>query len=189
MKRISLVLLVGAAMPIAGCATMKAKAPTERPTLEVPVPPGRVIEPMPRHEPATPEPVGDLPAAAPANPRPNSKPPVREPARSDPKPPETPVVETAPPPATPPAPAVQLRTPGSPDSAEAARQVRDILDSATKTLNSIDVKRFSKAKREQYNQARLLLTQSEDALKGSNFDNARKLAVKAEDIAKELQGR
>jgi hypothetical protein len=188
MKIISLVVLVGAAMPIAACATIKAKAPTERPALEVPAPPGKVVEPLPRQEPAMPEPVGDLPAAAPANPRPN-KPPVREAARSDPKPPETPVVETAPPPAAPAAPAPQLRTPGTPDSAEAAKQVRDILDRATKTLNSIDVKRFSKARREQYNQARLLLTQSEDALKASNFDNARKLAVKAEDIAKELQGR
>lgn len=188
MKRISLVLLVGAVMPIAACATLKAKVPPERPALEVPVPPGKVIEPMPRQEPATPEPVGDLPAAAPANPRPN-RPPVREPARSDPKPPETPVVEPAPPPATPPAPAPQLRTPGTPDSAEAARQVRDILERANKTLNSIDTRRFTKARREQYDNARRLITQSEDALKAGNFDSARKLADKANDIAKELQGR
>lgn len=187
MKRISLVLLVGAVMPITACATIKAKVPTERPALEVPVPPGKVIEPPPRQEPAAPEPVGDQPATAPANPRPNRPPAAREPVRSDPKPPETPVVETAPPPATPPAP--QLRTPGTPDSAEAARQVRDILDRATKTLNSIVKRLTTKARLEQYNQARLLLTQSEDALKASNFDNARKLAVKAEDIAKELQGR
>jgi hypothetical protein len=99
MKRISLLLLVGAVMPLAACATVKAKAPADRPTLEVPMPPGKVIEPMPYQEPATPEPVGELPVAAPANPRP-AKPPVREPVRTDPKP-ELPVVEAVSPPVTP----------------------------------------------------------------------------------------
>ena len=188
MKRISVVLLVGAVMPITACATMKAKVPTERPALEVPLPPGKDIEPLPRQEPTIPEPVGDLPVAAPANPRPNSRPATREPVRSDPKPPETPVVE-APPPATPPAPAVQLRTPGTPDSGEAARQVREILDKANKTLSSIDTRRFSKAKNEQYLTAKRLVSQAEDALKAGNFVSARKLADKANDIAKELQGR
>ena len=188
MKKISLVLLAGAVMPIAAaCATVKAKVPADRPALEVPVPPGKVIEPMPHQEPATPEPVGDLPTAPPANPRPN-KPAAREPARTDPKP-ETPIVETAPPPVAPLAPAPQLRTPGTPDSGEAARQVRDILDRANKTLSSIDTRRFSKAKTEQRDNARRLVTQSEDALKAGNFDSARKLADKANDIAKELQGR
>jgi hypothetical protein len=188
MKRISWVLLVGAMMPITACATMKAKAPAERPALEVPVPPGKVIEPLPRQEPTTPEPVGELPAAAPTNPRPNSRPTTREPVRSDPKP-ETPAVEAAAPPVTPPAPAVQLRTPGTPDSGEAARQVREILDRANKTLSSIDTRRFSKAKIEQRDNAKRLVTQAEDALKAGNFDSARKLADKATDIAKELQGR
>ena len=55
MKRISVVLLVGAMMPIAaGCATVKARVPADRPALEVPVPPGKVIEPMPQPEPSTP---------------------------------------------------------------------------------------------------------------------------------------
>lgn len=189
MKKISLVFLVGAVMPIAAaCATVKAKVPADRPALEVPVPPGKVIEPMPLHEPSTPEPVGDLPSAPPANPRPN-RPASREPARTDPKP-EPPVVEMAPPPVAPPAPAPQLRTPGAPDSAEASRQVRDILDRANKGLNSIDTRRFTtKGRRDQYDTARRLVTQSEDALKAGNFDSARKLADKANDIAKELQGR
>jgi len=180
MKRISVVLLVGA---------VKARVPADRPALEVPVPPGKVIEPMPQPEPSTPEPVGDLPATPPTNPRPN-RPASREPAaRTDPKP-EAPVAETAvPPPVTPPAPAPQLRTPGAPDSAEAARQVREILDRAGKSLNSIDTRRFTKGRREQYDTAKRLVTQSEDALKAGNFDSARKLADKANDIAKELLGR
>jgi hypothetical protein len=187
MKNLMLGLWICAVVANGACATVRAKPPAERPALEVPVPPGKVIEPMPHPEPLTPEPVGDLPPAPPANPRPN-RPASREAARTDPKP-EAPVVETAPPPVTPPAPAPQLRTPGAPDNAEAARQVRDILDRANKSLSSIDTRRFTKARLEQYNTAKRLVIQSEDALKASNFDSARKLADKANDIAKELQGR
>lgn len=187
MKRISLLLLVGAVMPLAACATVKAKAPADRPTLEVPMPPGKVIEPMPHQEPATPEPVGEQPVAAPANPRP-AKPPVREPVRTDPKP-ELPVVEAVPPPVTPAAPTPQLRTPGTADGAEALRQVREILDRANKTLASIDYRQLSKARGGQYDTAKRLIAQSEDALKASNFDIARNLADKADRIAKELQTR
>lgn len=187
MKNLMLGLGICAVAANAACATVRAKPVAERPALEVPVPPGKVIEPMPHQEPLTPEPVGDLPAAPPANPRPNKPPAAREAARTDPKP-ETPVVEPAPP-VTPPVPAPQLRTPGTPDNAEAARQVRDILDRANKTLNSIDTRRFTKARRGQYDDAKRLVIQSEDALKASNFDSARKLADKANDIAKELQGR
>ena len=78
--------------------------------------------------------------------------------------------------------------PFQPD-AEAARQVRDILDRANKTLNSIDTRRFTKARQVQYQDAKRLVTQSEDAFKVGNFDSALKLANKANDIAKELQGR
>ena len=189
MKKLMLGLWVCAAIASGACATVRAKAPADRPTLDVPVPPGKVIEPMPRQEPTMPEPVGDLPAPPPANPRPN-RPAAREATRTDPKP-ETPVVETVPAPVTPPAPAPQLRTPGTPDSGEAARQVREILDRANKALSSIDTKRFSKARgtKEQYDNAKRLVTQAEDALKAGNFDSARKLADKANDIAKELQGR
>jgi hypothetical protein len=188
MKKLILGLWICGALASAACATVRAKAPADRPALEVPPPPMRVIEPMPHQEPAMPEPVGDLPPAPAATQRP-IRPATREPVRTEPKP-EAPVVETAPPPVTlPPAPAPQLRTPGTPDSAEAARQVREVLDRADKTLNSIDTKRFSKARREQYDNARRLLTQSEAALKAANFDSARRLADKADSIAKELQGR
>jgi hypothetical protein len=187
-KNLMLGLSICAAVANGACATVRAKPPAERPPLEVPVPPGKVIEPLPHQEPAMPEPVGELPTTPPANPRPNRPPAAREAPRTDPKP-DTPVVEPAPPPATPPAPAPQLRTPGTPDNAEAARQVRDILDRANKTLSSIDTRRFPKARQGQYQDAKRLVTQSEDALKAGNFDSARKLADKANDIAKELQGR
>jgi hypothetical protein len=83
----------------------------------------------------------------------------------------------------------QLRTPGTADGAEAERQVKAILESASKTLKSIDTRKLSKAQRKEYDNALLLITQSEEALKSSNFEPARMLADKADRIGKELQGR
>jgi hypothetical protein len=69
------------------------------------------------------------------------------------------------------------------------RQVREVLDRANKTLGSIDYRRLNKDRREHYDTAKNLITQSEDALKKSTFDIARKLADKDDQIAKELQTR
>ena len=186
MKKVILAVWVCGALASGACVTARAKVPADRPALDVPAPPPRVIEPTPQPEPSTPEPVGDLPPAAPPNPRPKPTP-NRDPPRVEPKP-ETPAAETAPPvaPVTPPP---QLRTPGTADGAEAMRQVREVVDRANKTLGSIDYRQLNKNRREQYNTAKNLITQSEDALKKSTFDIARKLADKADQIAKELQTR
>jgi hypothetical protein len=186
MKRLIVVLSLMLAAASAACASVTAKAPPERPALEVPAPPTKVVEPSPKPEPA-PDPVPDLPAAAPTN-SPRSRPPARPAERTDPKPEAATTTEAVPPPAPVP-PAPQLRTPGTPDASEGAKQVNDILDRATKTLNSIDVRRFSKTRREQYDAAKHLVTQSQDALKKSDFENAKKLAIKADDLANELKGR
>lgn len=183
MKRSVLLLLV--LVPLAACSAVQAKAPVTRPDLEVPPPPPRVIEPMMNAEAPLPEPVGD-PPASPAAPRQRSVTPRTEIAKPDP-PKSEPVVEpppAAPPPAAPPVP--QLRTPNSPD---AARQVRESIERANGTLNSIDYRVLSAERRAQYDNAKLLIQQAEDAVKAANFDFARNLADKAERIAKELQGR
>jgi hypothetical protein len=187
MKHVFLALTVAVAAASAACASAIAKTPPERPTLEVPAPPAKVVEPPPRIDPVTPEPVADLPTTPPANARP-PRTPTRETAKPEVKP-EATATEAAPAPVTPPAPAPVLRTPGSPDSAEAAKQVQDIRERASKTLNSMDPRRFAKGKNDQYKLAKLLLTQSEDALKKADFENAKKLALKADDIANELKGR
>jgi outer membrane biosynthesis protein TonB len=174
MKRLIVVLSLMLAAASAACASVTAKAPPERPALEVPAPPTKVVEPSPKPEPA-PDPVPDLPAAAPTN-SPRSRPPARPAERTDPKPEAATTTEAVPPPAPVP-PAPQLRTPGTPDASEGAKQVNDILDRATKTLNSIDVRRFSKTRREQYDAAKHLVTQSQVALKQSYFENAKKLAI------------
>jgi cellobiose-specific phosphotransferase system component IIA len=64
-----------------------------------------------------------------------------------------------------------------------------VLDRANKTLASIDYRKLNAARRGQYETAKNLIRQSEDALKASNFDIARNLANKADQIGKELQTR
>lgn len=185
MKRGSLLLLVLLGLPLAGCAAAQAKTPVERPNLDVPPPPPRLIEAAVPLETPPPDPVGELPAN-PATPKPRPTPP-REPAKQAEPPKTDPVVEQPPatqPPATPPLP--PLRTPTSPD---AAAQVKQIIDRANGVLTSIDYRLLTKPQQAQYDNARQLLTQADEAMKTSNYDIARNLADKAERIAKELQGR
>lgn len=176
MKRSLLLILVLA--PLAACASAQAKTLIERPNLEVPPPPPRVIEPLTTAEAPLPDPVGALPAS-PAAPRPRPSNPQREPVKTEPPVEQPPAVASVPP-------LPQLRTPNSPD---AARQVQEIIDRATATLNSIDYRVLSNERRAQYDNAKLLVKQAEDAVKAGNFDFAKNLADKAERIAKELQGR
>ena len=187
MKR-SLLLLVALAPLAAACSSVQAKTPVERPNLEVPPPPPRVIEPMIPSEPPALEPVEELPVA-PVSPR--SRPvPQRDTARAEPPKTDPPPVEQPPigPPAGAPAPAPQLRTPNTPDAAQAERQVRDAINRATGLLNTIDYRVLTNERRAQYDNAKLMLKQAEDAVKTANFDFAKNLAEKAERIAKELQG-
>ena len=185
MKRliVGLCLMLGAAS--AACASATAKAAPERPTLEVPAPPTKVIEPSPKPEPP-PDPVPDLPATPPTTPR--SRPPAREAARPDPKPePATSEVAPAPPAPVPPAP--QLRSGGAPEASEAAKQAQIAIDRAGTALKSVNTRNFPKPRRAIYDTAVLTLKSAEDALKKSDFDNAKKLAEKVETTAKELGAR
>ena len=189
MKRLALAVILGSLT--SACAAAQAKAPADRPTLDVPAPPPKSIEPTPKPEPTTTvEPVSELPTASPATPSKPNRPAQRDTPRPEPKPAETAPVEQ--PPATPPAPiapAPQLRTPGTADGVEASKQVRDMIDKAQKSLASVDFQRLNKAQQGQYNNAKLMLTQAEEQLKGSNFEMARNNAEKAGRIAAELGGR
>ena len=191
MKRVLLVLALGCLA--SSCASAQAKAPAARPALEVPAPPPRTIEPAPKPEPSSmPEPVNDLPPVSSTSPNRAARPASRDTTpRTEPKPPETPSAAEQPPPAaTPPvAPPPQLRTPGTAEGPEAAKQVRDMIDKAQKALSAIDYQRLNHPQRGQYNNAKLMLTQAEEQLKGSNFEIARNNAEKAGRIAAELGGR
>src|SRR4051812_29686893 len=65
---LALCLVTGASLGSACSVPLKAKAPVERPALDVPPPPPRVVEPAPVPD-TPPEPVPDLPPA-PTPPRP-----------------------------------------------------------------------------------------------------------------------
>jgi outer membrane biosynthesis protein TonB len=190
MRKLLLLIAIGCLAGSAACASAQAKSPADRPNLEVPQVPPRVIEAR-VVEPPPPEPVEELPPVAQLPPQRRTTPPPRDTAKVEPKPQEqAPAAEQAAPAAAPVAPPVpQLRTPSTVDGAEATRQIHDVIERAKKGLAAIDSSRLSTERRNQYEQAKLMVTQSEDALKGSNFEFARNLADKADRLAKELQGR
>jgi hypothetical protein len=190
MRKLLLILLAGALA--AGCTTTKAQTRIDKPALEVPAPPARVIEPAPA-EPSAPEPVGELPTP-PANNTPRSRPQresnQRETKPVDPKATEStpPVTDPAPPPA-PPAPAPQLRTPDEANPARAEKEIRDIIGRANSLLSKVDYRRLNGDRQKAYNEAKMFMQESEEALKNTNHIFARSLAEKAERLAKELQSR
>jgi hypothetical protein len=185
MKRIATLGVL--AVVASACAAAQAKAPADRPALEVPLAPPRLIEKIVQ-EAALPEPVSELPPPPAAAPRPRPAVPTREAPKPEPKP-ETPVEppQTA---AAPPAPVPPiLRTPGTANSAGAARQVSDLLERAKKALSSIDYRRLTKDRQAEYERAKLMIAESEQAVKSANFESALGLADKAERLTKELQTR
>ncbi|HVL66337.1 MAG TPA: hypothetical protein VM364_03645 [Vicinamibacterales bacterium] len=183
----SIVALSAAA---AGCSTTKAATPLERPALEVPPPPPRVITPLPPPEAPALDPVGDLPAnantAAPPRPRPQQRD-RNEPAKPDPKP-ETPPDQPATPPPAPPQQG-PLRIPETSNPQQLAAQIRDTIARARGILDRTDYGPLSNARKKAYDDAKLFAQQADDALKASNLVFAKELADKAERLAKELQGR
>lgn len=188
MRAIVWLIVVGSMVPLAACASAAAKAAPDRPTLEVPPPPTKVVEASPRTEEQPIEPVPDIPTTTPNNTRTAKPPATREAARTDPKP-EAPPAETPAAPVPPVSPPPQLRPGNTPDPSEAAKQAQDSINHARTALNALNGKQFQKPRRTIYENAQLMLTQAEDALKKSDFENAKKLAEKVELTAKELQGR
>lgn len=192
MKRTLLMLAL--ALHAVACTAARAQVqPEDHPALVVPPVPPRVIDPLPSEPPPI-EPVGELPAA-PANP-PRSRPPAREQNRpstpeskpAEAKPPDTPPVDPAAGTQTTPAPPpVQpLRTPGTADGPEMAKQVRETLDRANRTLSNIDYQALKPDSRANYDNAKSFIKQAEDALKANNLVVAKLLAERAENIAKQL---
>lgn len=188
MRKLPGVSLLGLLVLASACAsTVKAKAPVERPNLEVPPPPPRVIEPAPVPE-TPPEPVPDLPPPpAPAKPRPT---PPRQPAepKAEPKPEQT-TPETAPAGGQAQPEVPQLRTPQTADGTEAERTVRATLERAKSVLGTVNYNPLSNERKKAYNDAKAFIQQAEDALKQKNYVFAQSLSTKAETLATELAGR
>ena len=176
-QAVTLLTIVVVALTSAACKTVRAETPVERPNLEVPPPPPRVIEPAVVE--ASIEPVVETAATPTAPPR--TRPPAtKEPAAT--AKPETPV--EAPSPAVPP---TQLRTPGMPEGPEAERQIRAILNRANGMLKATNRRNLSRERQTSYDTALRFLSEGDRELRAGNYVLAKELAEKAEKLAKEIK--
>ncbi|MGH9310295.1 MAG: hypothetical protein ACRD1U_13025 [Vicinamibacterales bacterium] len=193
MHRLAVVLILGTLASGCSVAT-RAQAPIERPSLEVPPAPPRVIDPAPAPEIVQIEPVSELPPP-PVDPKPMRRSPrdlnnnreAQKPTEN--KADTPPVTET---PAAAPQniqPAPVLRTQSTTDAAAAERRIRDIIGRAQGMLQNIDYQRLNDQRRIAYDQAKSSIEGAEAALKDLSFELAQQLAEKAEKLAKELQTR
>ena len=185
--------LLAATLLASACVTSRAAMPVERPPLEVPPVPPRIVEPAPAPE-TTLEPVNELPPEKPATSAARAKPPAsRDTSRDTQKPPDPKPAEVIPPPVEPPPAAAntapQIRTPATVDTAAAKQQVRQTLDRAQKRLDSIDYQRLNGDGQKNYNEAKAFMERAEAAIKASNFELAKGLASNAEKLANEIQTR
>lgn len=177
-----------------GCLTGRAQTQTERPALDVPAPPDRVVPQVPPPEPPLPaiEPVEDLSSGTKPAPPARNKPLASRPTGQDPPPkseakPDPPVTEATPPPATPP-PAPQLKLPENADAQ--SRTIRDTIERTRRMLGGTDRSKLSSRDRQKaFDDAQLFMKQAEDALNAKNLVFAKELADKAERLAKEVQNR
>jgi type IV secretory pathway VirB10-like protein len=178
---------------LSGCARAHARTMPALPPLEIPAPPPREVEiaqtevpiplPLPE-EPSRPEPSAiagrGRPAPAPA--RPEVKPEAPRP-EAPPTEPPAPVAEEAPkPPAT-------LQTTPAAAEGQIENTVRSQLMRAMSDLNRINVRGLNSEGRTQYDTAKSLVKQAQEALTQKNLVFAKSLADKAMALAAQLAGR
>jgi hypothetical protein len=194
MHRVAVVLMFGTLASGCSVAT-RAQVPIERPSLEVPPAPPRVIDPAPAPEIVQIEPVADLPPP-PVDPKPQRRSPrdlnnnreAQKPADAKPESSPAPEAPTAAAPQSTQPPPV-LRTPATTDTAAAERRIREIVGRAGGMLQNIDYQRLNDQRKIAYEQAKSSIEGAEAALKDLSFELAQQLAEKAEKLAKELQAR
>lgn len=191
---LTLCLAVVLPCTLAACAHASAKAPADSPPLEMPSPPKHDIEPI-DVEPLVSPPVTAEPddsARRATNPRPRTTPPAREPAKPEPPKPEPPKPETQPPEAPKaeePHPAPPLQTAPATVEGESERTIRATIQRATIDLNHVDYRALNVDGRAQYDQAKRLMRQADDAIREKNLVFARSVADKAATIAAQLARR
>jgi hypothetical protein len=191
-------LLLAAGLLASACASTRAAAPVERPPLEVPPVPPRIVEAAPAPDLGNPEPVADLPPEKPLPPTsPKPRPSIprdtsRDNQRAEAKPPDPlpPVADPAPAAAAPPQAAAPLiRTPATADAVASEREIREVMKKAQDGLNNVPFARLNGQRKKAYNEAKDFIDRAEVAIKATNFELAKELAGKAEKLANELQGR
>ena len=178
----------------AGCARIHANNPPEVAPLEVPAPPPRVVD-SPDTEAPLPVLLPEEPARHPnAGQRRATPPPKTEPAKSD----STKQDQTATPPTTEPPkppeepprpPSATLQTIPAGDEPELERSIRSQLTRAGTDLNRVDYRALSAEGRTQYDGAKGLMRQAEDALRAKNLVFAKTIADKAAALAAQLAGK
>src|SRR5581483_6984833 len=145
--------------------------------LDVPAPPPRDVEPTDAEAPP-PVPLPSEPARnAPTRPR-------QQPPREQPPPAEPPKAEE--PPKTP---ATTLQTMPTNAEGEAERVIRATLQRATGDLSRVDYRALNADARNQYDPAKRIMRQAEDAVRAKNLVFAKNLANKAAALAAQLAGR
>jgi hypothetical protein len=185
-------LLMACGAGTAGCFHASAKTVSDRPPLEMPPPPPRVVEtaeaptpppPFPLVEEPARQPVRPPPARIPA-PRAEAPPPKQEPPKAEPPPVDPPkVAEEAPKPAT------TLQTTRAGTEREVERAIRDVISRASADLKRVNVRGLNADARTQFDTAMRFIEQAEEALKKRNLEFARNLADKAHGLAAQLAGR
>ncbi|HYM22705.1 MAG TPA: hypothetical protein VEU08_05845 [Vicinamibacterales bacterium] len=192
--RLAGVALVLAVLGSAACTHAHANTAPEAPALEMPPPPPHDVEPIetePLSSTTTAEP--DETTRRPTVRRP--APPSSPPAKPETKPAEPAKPETPPEPPKPdvkpeePRPTPPLQTAPATTDGETERVIRGSIQRATGDLNRIDYRALNADGRSQYDQAKRLMRQAEDAVREKNLVFARSLADKAETIAAQLAKR
>jgi outer membrane biosynthesis protein TonB len=168
-----------------GCRRPPPRTVPEMPALEVPPPPPRNVEPADAQFPP-PVSLVDPPARTVERPQTTPPAPPRDATRPDSRP--EPVAETAKP-AEDPKPTTTLQTTTTNREGEVDRRIRTLLQTATADLNRIDYRRLNPDAQLQYDTAKSLIRQSEEALKTRNLAFAQTTAEKAATIASQLSGR
>jgi hypothetical protein len=176
------------------CVKLHAKNTPEGPPLEMPAPPPRVVD-SPDTEPPPPVSLPEEPARHPTTgtkrsvppPTPRPEPPKPEPPKTDQPPPQS--SDPAKPPEEPAKPATTLQTIPAGAEVEVERGIRVQLNRASSDLGRVDYRALNNEARTQYDTAKGLVRQAEDALKAKNLVFARSLADKAAALAAQLAGK
>lgn len=179
------------ALSVAACSHAHAKTSPQSPPLDIPVAPPHDVEPTDAEAPP-PVPLPQEPArTAPARPRPTppreqprTEPPRTEPAKPEPAPVEPPKVDE--PPKAPPS---TLQTMPTNAEGDVERAVRATLLRANGDLNHVDYRALNSDARNQYDTAKRIIRQAEDAVRAKNLVFAKNLADKAAALAAQLAGR
>ncbi len=184
----ALLLCVGA------CTRAHAKTMPDSPALEMPAPPAHEVEPI-ESEPATSTPVTgepEEPSRRTTTTRPRTTPSPREPAKpAEPAKPEPAKPEPQPEPPKPeePRPSPPLQTAPATAEGEEERSIRATIVHATGDLSHVDYRALNADGRSQYDQAKRLMRQADDAIRAKNLVFARSVADKAATIAAQLARR